>query len=351
MMAAAGRSGRPSGTNIPRSSRDPVSCASGAGRYRDERIRPKNCSVNAFRTTVENGRQALDSFLLRLIISFIIGGTWVTIITEATLKYGPRAGGLLAGFPSTVPFSLLFIGLTQSADAAVKATTALPLALAFTSSFPLVYALAVRKWRFRSALLASLAFWATSSSVLSILAATIGIEFVVSLAGFYATMALAYYFLARRVKATTSSRGIKLSGLQWVWRFVLAGGIVVGAVLFSLTLGPIVGGVFASFPAIITSTVYIVSHVEGIEASRGIAVPVMVSTVFTIVPYTIVVRYAFPALGVVLGTLAGYAAAIPLSAVAYVIVRRMGRGNPGMTSPAALEPGASQSPRSSARDP
>ena len=50
---------------------------------------------------------------------------------------------------------------------------------------------------------------------------------------------------------------------------------------------------------------------EGVEASRSIAVPVIVSTVFTIVPYVVAVRYAFPVLGVLEGTLVGYAVAIP----------------------------------------
>ena len=101
----------------------------------------------------------MDLFLVRLLLSFLIGGTWVTIITESTVKYGPRIGGLLAGFPSTVAFSLAFIGWTQSAATAVEATTALPLALAFTAAFPLVYAFLAKGGRFRFALAGSLVFW------------------------------------------------------------------------------------------------------------------------------------------------------------------------------------------------
>src|SRR5208283_3598609 len=124
------------------------------------------------------------------------------------------------------------------------------------------------------------------------------------------------------------------------WRFVLAGGIVVCAVLLSDTLGPLVGGVFASFPAIITSTIYIVKRVEGVEASRGIAVPVMVSTVFTIVPYIAVVRYAFPIVGILFGTMAGYAVAIPLSFIAYYVTGRSS-GKRGSDGPLLQAPGHS----------
>ena len=265
----------------------------------------------------------MDLFLLRLLLSFVIGGTWVTIITEGTLKYGSRIGGLLAGFPSTVAFSLAFIGLTQTANAAVEATTALPLALSLTATFPLVYSRLAKGHGFELALSAALAFWAVSSLALSVVALTVSLNFFVSLAGFYTICAVAYYFLARNRMRKTSVRGIRLSSFDWVWRFALAGGIVVGAVLFSAIFGPLVGGVFSSFPAIITSTIYIVNRVDGVEASRGIATPVMVATVFTIVPYTVFVRYAFPSFGIVLGTLTGYAVAVPFSLIAYYLVGRM----------------------------
>jgi len=265
----------------------------------------------------------LDLFLVRLLLSFLIGGTWVTIITESTVKYGPRIGGLLAGFPSTVAFSLAFIGWTQSAATAVEATTALPLALAFTAAFPLVYALLAKGGRFWFALAGSLAFWGTAYSVLSAVSITFGADYWVSLVGFYAISAVFYITLARKHRPRMTASAVRLTPFEWIWRFVLAGGIVVCAVLLSSTLGPLVGGVFASFPAIITSTIYIVKRVEGVEASRSIAVPVMVSSLFTIVPYTVVVRYSFPVLGVLFGTLVAYIVAIPLSFVAYYLTGRL----------------------------
>ena len=265
----------------------------------------------------------MDLFLVRLLLSFLIGGTWVTIITESTVKYGPRTGGLLAGFPSTVAFSLAFIGWTQSSGTAVEATTALPLALAFTAAFPLVYAVLAKGGRFRFAIAGSLVFWGAASLVLSAVSLTFGGDFWISLVGFYALSAAFYFTLAGRQRPRVAGSGVRLTPFEWVWRFFLAGGIVVCAVLFSATLGPLVGGVFASFPAIITSTIYIVKRVEGVEASRGIAIPVMISTLFTIVPYTVVVRYSFPALGVLLGTISAYAVAIPLSFAAYYVTGRI----------------------------
>lgn len=245
------------------------------------------------------------------------------MITLATIRYGAKLGGLLAGFPSTVAFSLAFIGWTQSTQAAVEATTALPLALSFTAAFPLVYAYLARTVRFGFSLLGALAFWGLSSFVLSEVVVNFGLDFWVSLAGFYAISGFAYLVLAEKKQRPVPSHGVRPTAFQWAWRFVLAGGIIVCAVVFSETSGPLVGGVFSSFPAIITSTIYIISRVEGVPASRGVAMPVMVATVFTIVPYVVVVRYSLPVLGVLTATAVGYAVAIPLSVAAFFIVGRM----------------------------
>jgi hypothetical protein len=150
-----------------------------------------------------------------------------------------------------------------------------------------------------------------------------GVSFTESVAGFLVVWTLAYVFLARRIRLRSSVRGIKLSAFDWVWRFALAGGMVVGAILLSANLGPIAGGAFASFPAIVSSTIFIVSRVEGVEASRGLGTPIMFSTILTVIPYVAVVRFAFPVFGILGGTLAGYAVAAPLSLVAHLLLRRL----------------------------
>jgi uncharacterized membrane protein (GlpM family) len=265
----------------------------------------------------------LDLLILRLLASFIIGGTWVSLITLTTVRYGAKVGGLLAGFPSTVAFSLAFIGWTQSAQAAVEATTALPLALSFTATFPLIYAYLAKTVRFEFSLLGAFAFWGASSFILSEFVLRYGLDFWVSLGGFYVIAVAAYLLLAEKRPQAVPTHGVRPTAFQWAWRFVLAGGIIVCAVLLSETSGPLVGGVFSSFPAIITSTVYIISRVEGVEASRSVAMPVMVATVFTIVPYVVVVRYSLPSMGILYGTLTGYVVAIPLSLVAFYVVNRL----------------------------
>jgi uncharacterized membrane protein (GlpM family) len=267
----------------------------------------------------------LDVLLIRLFLSFLLGGAWVTLITVATVRYGARLGGLLAGFPSTVAFSLIFIGWTESTQVAIEATTALPLALGFTATFPLVYSYITRWARLSVGLLGALVFWSVSSVAVTEAVVRGDVNFSMALVGFYAVCGVGYLLLARRKEPSVPSHGVKPTAFQWGWRFVLAGGIIVFAVFLSQTLGPLVGGVFASFPAIITSTIYITGTVEGVEATRGMALPVMLSTVFTIVPYIVTARYAFPLYGVFLGSAACYAVAIPLSVLAFYLSGRLAR--------------------------
>ena len=264
----------------------------------------------------------MDLLILRLVLSFIIGGTWVTTITLATVRYGARLGGLLAGVPSAVAFSLIFIGWSQSVQSAVEATTALPLAFGSTACFSLVYAFLVKRGGFGAGMVGALAFWALVSfaSVEFVLAFDLG--FWVSVVGFYAMTFVAYVLLAERRQPVVQVQGARPTLPQWVGRFVLSGGVIVAAVYLSQSFGPVIGGVFSSFPAIISSTLYVVSRVEGVEASRSMAVPVLVATMFAIIPYIVTVRYSFLPLGIVLGTVLGYCVAVPLAYFAHRLVGR-----------------------------
>lgn len=262
----------------------------------------------------------MDVLFIRLALSFLIGGSWVTVITLATVKYGAKVGGLLAGFPSTVAFSLAFIAWTQSVQSAVDATTALPFALGSTASFSLVYARLVKRFRFSVSLFAALGYWVVCSTILTGLVLTFKLSFALSVVGFYAIALVAYLALADKREGTASSHGVRPTAFQWVWRFVLSGGVIVSAVFVSQEVGPSIGGVVSSFPAIIISTTYILSRVEGIGPSRSVAVPVLAAAVFSVVPYVALVRYTYPVFGIAEGTLIAYSVAIPLAFLAFYAV-------------------------------
>ena len=92
---------------------------------------------------------------------------------------------------------------------------------------------------------------------------------------------------------------------------------MVSAVLASDFGGPIFGAGFSAFPAVFTSTFYTVSRSQGTEFSRGMSTSLMLSAILTVVPYSIIVRYLYPAIGIWYGTLAAYTGAIAIAVVYY----------------------------------
>ena len=59
-----------------------------------------------------------NSFLIQLFLSFLVGSFWITTITIISEKMGSKIGGLIGGLPTTTLVALLFIGITQSPQAA-----------------------------------------------------------------------------------------------------------------------------------------------------------------------------------------------------------------------------------------
>src|SRR2546426_12722403 len=81
-----------------------------------------------------------DFLVLHLILAFMVGGAWVSSATLIPERYGSALGGLVGGLPAISIVSFLFIGLNQGSTTASQATIVFPLALSFTMSFLLVYA-------------------------------------------------------------------------------------------------------------------------------------------------------------------------------------------------------------------
>ena len=84
-----------------------------------------------------------DIFILKLVLSFLIGGAWVTTATHLADRYGTKIGGIITGLPSTALIALFFIGWTQSPVIAVDATTIIPAIGTVNALFLVVYILLV----------------------------------------------------------------------------------------------------------------------------------------------------------------------------------------------------------------
>jgi hypothetical protein len=78
--------------------------------------------------------------------------------------------------------------------------------------------------------------------------------------------------------------------------------MVTAAVFFAKIGGPIIGGIFAMFPAMFLSTIIISNLTYGNDFSKAIAKNTMITSV-SIVIFSFLVRYSFLLLGAFLGTI------------------------------------------------
>ena len=260
----------------------------------------------------------ISASILHLSLGFVVGGSWIALIAWFGEIHGSRVGGFIAGLPSTVAVSFLFIGWNQSAAIAVEATISFPLFYCFAGIFLLSFAVLAGKWQdFWRTLIFSILIWLVFAT-----AATIsGIQnFDLSLAVCALTSAAVYLLFTKKLALPKRVSGKRSTKSEVFLRFFIGGGIVSLAVLVSQLAGPRVGVIPTSFPAISCSTLYVLNRTHGLEFSKSFTLPIMVTAMLTVVPFVIAVRELYPFLGIWLGTLGSYIIAIPFAVLAFLIL-------------------------------
>jgi hypothetical protein len=256
-------------------------------------------------------------FLLQLAATFIVGGAWITFATVVADRLGSKLGGIIAGLPSTILVPLLFIGIIQSPQAASDATTLMPVISGINTLFLAIYAASSSK-SFTKGLL-------TAFGVFFVLAIAVVISgaftFELSVAA-YLALAVVSYFLIQSVKdlpSPISGTGRRHSKGEIGARFFASGLVISAAVLVSKLAGPVLGGVISDLPIGNSSTVVISYKSRGLEFSRSIVKPLMFSGIASVFAYIVVVRYAYPALGLLWGTLVACLASVAGAALVYLM--------------------------------
>ena len=258
-----------------------------------------------------------DLLILHLILAFVVGGAWVSSATLVAERYGSALGGLVGGLPAISIVSFLFIGLNQSPETASQATIVFPLALSFTMSFLLVYA-TVSKRGFPVAFLSALIVWVSLSAITALL----NLRNLFFSVGAFLSVAIFYFYILKARMKLPHIGGAQLiySLPQAAFRAVVGGSIIALAVLLSQLAGPEVGGVASSFPAIFSLTLFFSYRTRGMELSRALTKPLLVSASLTAFPYSLLVGYLYPVLGVGIGTIVALLCAVPLVALAHLLI-------------------------------
>jgi hypothetical protein len=238
-------------------------------------------------------------FLSKLILSFIIGGIWVTLATYLADKYGTKIGGFITGLPSTALLSLFFIGWTQSPSVSAEATTIIPMIGAVNALFLLVYISMVRI-NFWLALASSFVVWGGLSLVLVLLNFN---DFLLSIAIYIAVVTLSFFLVEKGIKVKSErANKVKSTLMTLIFRGLFSGAIIALAVIMGKIGGPLLGGMFAMFPAMFTGTLLITFFSQGALFSSAM-MKVALLCASSVVLYAILVRTTYIPLGLILGTL------------------------------------------------
>ena len=256
--------------------------------------------------------------LVHLALAFAVGSVWVTIITVVAEKKGSVLGGILGGLPSTSAFSFFFIGINQSSNAAVEATTVFPLAFGITGAYLFFYALFAKKG-FVFGIAFSLLIWFMVSGLIVISGLN---NFAFSLVAGLVISVLTYYSFKKLKLQNLEGSGKIYKNYEVILRGVGAGSLVLLSVVLSQISGPVFGGIAAAFPAVFTSTLIILHKSRGTEFSRSMTKPLVYSGIFTIIPFSVAVRFLYPVFGVLIGTLFSYALVVPLAILSFYLAQR-----------------------------
>lgn len=184
-------------------------------------------------------------------------------------------------------------------------------------SFLLVYAV-VSKKGFGVAFLAALLIWVSLSSITAILNLRnlfFSVGVFLSVAGLYF-----YVFKARMKLPHVGGVHIVYSLSQVAFRAVVGGSIVALAVVSNRLGGPEIGGIASSFPAIFSLTLFFTYRTRGMTLSRALTKPLLMSASLTAFPYSLLVGYFYPILGVGAGTAVALSCSIPLVILAHLLI-------------------------------
>lgn len=106
-----------------------------------------------------------------------------------------------------------------------------------------------------------------------------------------------------------------------LWLKAILTGIVISLiVVISKLAGPKWGGIFATFPALATSTYLITIKSGGVEFTRLIAKNILISTTTTIGLFGIFCYFLFPIVGVILGSVFAYIGLLIISLPLYFLI-------------------------------
>lgn len=243
-------------------------------------------------------------FLLRLIISFLVGGIFIALQTLMAERVHEKWRNIVLTIPSTLALGLFFVGFTKTPDDVVEAARIVPAALAPDYLFVTVFAL-LSQFGFLLSVIGGLLAW------------TIPAYFLMQFPpATFATSAFLYglpfifvgYLFVRLLPQVSHLKTFPMTPFHVAIRSLIGGTIIALIVVLANTLGNLWGGLFSAFPAAFTSTFIIYYRLQGKAVIPAVARSLFFPGAIGFMIYAWIAALAFPVYGIWFGTLAAYLA-------------------------------------------
>jgi hypothetical protein len=261
----------------------------------------------------------MDEFLIRVLLSFIVGGIWITFSIVIAEKLGNKIGGILISLPPTTLVSMFFIGWTKSPEFAAQAATLAPFGMIATGLF-LFILLALMKKYGQQAFLFAFAAWFLTELVVE----TIGGKNMLVGVAVYTLLILVLVYVVEKRMDIKSMGGTqrKHTTRELAYKACFSGGIVALAIVVANAVGPWWGGIFATFPAATVSSMYILLREKGADFAMATGKVVLFASL-NIIVYVAAISITYPTYGLIIGTVLSYIAAAVFAALLYFAMRKM----------------------------
>jgi hypothetical protein len=261
---------------------------------------------------------SLDT-ILHIALAFVVAGLWISLASLAGERLGSRLGGLIANLPSNILVSLLFMSLTRGPSYAAQTAGSIPVGMAVDTLF-LLALVAVLPRGLVPALAAGLAAW-LGSALIAVLLPPLLPPWSVLLYALVCAASFSVAELAFKVRAVPK-KSVAFKPSTILVRALFAGTIVAGAVAAAQVAPPYLTGIVSVFPAVLLSTMTILTRSQGRDFARETG-KVLILSSSNIIVYGIAVTLFFPLIGPWWGTLCAFAAAALYVALLLPLTRRI----------------------------
>ncbi len=255
----------------------------------------------------------MDPFLLKLILSFFVGGLYIALNIFVSEKFGSKIGGILLGLPSTTLVSLIFIAWTQGTDGVLSAVTITPFVLSIAPIFVVAFIAFYRFGAYSAFVLAFLTWLILILPVLLFVQPDILLFTAIGLIFF----AISILLLNKHPHVDLKKRSFTYG--EFAFRSIFAGLVIATAVLFGKLFGPLWGGIFASFPAAFSSSMFLLSKKHGIKFAASVSRTMPFGCLCTLV-FVLVFFFSVPSLGMISGLVLSYLISLVAAIITYKLL-------------------------------